>query len=119
MPSGFTTPAVAFPSLPQTKSPASQENKMTVTLIAVVVLFLCCQTPTAIFLIYSPWTGNETDKKQINLSKGKRSDADKFRTTNGIYYHDDDDMRQLGGRRDECNYSFMDVVCVISIYMIH
>ncbi|KAJ6636832.1 Sex peptide receptor, partial [Pseudolycoriella hygida] len=37
----------------QSDRSTAQENKVTVTLIAVVVLFLVCQTPSAIQLIYS------------------------------------------------------------------
>lgn len=45
---------------------AQQENKITVTLIAVVVLFLICQSPTAVILIYTSFTedaipGSEKD----------------------------------------------------------
>lgn len=40
---------------PQSNVPTAQENKITITLIAVVVLFLICQTPTAIHLIYISW----------------------------------------------------------------
>lgn len=36
----------------QSDRSTAQENKVTVTLIAVVVLFLVCQTPSAIQLIY-------------------------------------------------------------------
>ncbi|GAB0096745.1 hypothetical protein DMENIID0001_123080 [Sergentomyia squamirostris] len=45
----------------------SQENKVTVTLIAVVLLFLICQTPTAIFLIYISWAPEHSDPRYRNL----------------------------------------------------
>lgn len=37
----------------QADASSAQENKVTVTLIAVVILFLVCQTPAATQLIYS------------------------------------------------------------------
>ncbi|KAG4078355.1 hypothetical protein HA402_013065 [Bradysia odoriphaga] len=49
----------------QSDRSTAQENKVTVTLIAVVVLFLVCQTPGAIQLIYS--MNNETHS---NLTRG-------------------------------------------------
>ncbi|XP_055679333.1 motilin receptor isoform X2 [Lutzomyia longipalpis] len=45
----------------------SQENKVTVTLIAVVLLFLVCQTPTAIFLIYTSWAPENNDPRSVNF----------------------------------------------------
>ncbi|XP_059620905.1 motilin receptor [Phlebotomus argentipes] len=47
----------------------SQENKVTVTLIAVVLLFLICQTPTAIFLIYTSWAPETSDPRSLNLNR--------------------------------------------------
>lgn len=44
---------------------------MTVTLIAVVLLFLVCQTPTAIFLLYRSVVGETTDRRDNNLRLGK------------------------------------------------
>lgn len=55
----------------QSQSAAVQENKMTVTLIAVVLLFLVCQTPTAIFLIYTTFVGVPGSKEVGNLWKGE------------------------------------------------
>lgn len=56
---------------PQSHAAAVQENKMTVTLIAVVVLFLVCQTPTAIFLLYSSFVGEPVNRLEANLRLGK------------------------------------------------
>lgn len=56
---------------PQSHAAAVQENKMTVTLIAVVVLFLVCQTPTAIFLLYSSFVGEPLNRLEANLRLGK------------------------------------------------
>ncbi|XP_037039195.1 uncharacterized protein LOC119076515 isoform X2 [Bradysia coprophila] len=49
----------------QSDRSTAQENKVTVTLIAVVVLFLVCQTPGAIQLIYSM-----KNEKHSNLTRG-------------------------------------------------
>lgn len=37
----------------QLDTTTTQENKVTITLIAVVVLFLICQTPAAVQLVYT------------------------------------------------------------------
>lgn len=37
----------------QLDTTTAQENKVTITLIAVVVLFLICQTPAAVQLVYT------------------------------------------------------------------
>lgn len=55
----------------QSQAAAVQENKMTVTLIAVVLLFLVCQTPTAIFLLYKTFVGEPDTPQQINLYNGE------------------------------------------------
>lgn len=54
----------------QQQSDSSQENKVTITLIAVVILFLLCQTPSAIQLL---WTidYDKGDHKSPNLILGK------------------------------------------------
>lgn len=44
---------------------------MTVTLIAVVLLFLVCQTPTAIFLLYKSVVGEPTDRLENNKRLGE------------------------------------------------
>lgn len=49
----------------QADASTAQENKVTVTLIAVVILFLVCQTPSAIQLIY---TMNATE--HTNMTRG-------------------------------------------------
>lgn len=54
----------------QSQAASIQENKMTVTLIAVVVLFLVCQTPTAIFMLYKSFVGDPTERRQRNLRLG-------------------------------------------------
>lgn len=51
----------------QADTSTAQENKVTVTLIAVVILFLVCQTPNAIQLIY---TMNVTEHS--NMGRGER-----------------------------------------------
>lgn len=61
----FLTEFLFFAHTPQSQAAAVQENKMTVTLIAVVLLFLVCQTPTAIFLLYRSVVG-ETDVVRDN-----------------------------------------------------
>lgn len=60
-----------FPfNLSQQQSDSAQENKVTITLIAVVILFLVCQTPSAIQLL---WTidYDKGDHKSPNLILGK------------------------------------------------
>lgn len=54
----------------QQQSDSAQENKVTITLIAVVILFLLCQTPSAIQLL---WTidYDKGDHKSPNLILGK------------------------------------------------
>ncbi|GFS30109.1 FMRFamide receptor [Trichonephila inaurata madagascariensis] len=47
----------------------SQENKITIMLIAVVILFFICQLPTACHLLYSTLHEN-FDAKQLNLLRG-------------------------------------------------
>lgn len=56
----------------QQQSDSAQENKVTITLIAVVILFLVCQTPSAIQLL---WTidYDKGDHKSPNLILGKSS----------------------------------------------
>ncbi|XP_059485581.1 sex peptide receptor-related protein 2 isoform X2 [Neocloeon triangulifer] len=50
---------------------AQQENKITVTLIAVVVLFLICQSPTAVTLIYTSLTDDpEPNSDKDRLLRG-------------------------------------------------
>lgn len=61
----FLTEFLFHAHTPQSQAAAVQENKMTVTLIAVVLLFLVCQTPTAIFLLYRSVVG-ETDVVRDN-----------------------------------------------------
>lgn len=51
---------------------SAQENKITIILIAVVVLFLICQTPTAINLIYISWINLPVDKESVNFQKGNQ-----------------------------------------------
>lgn len=46
-------------------TPSAQENKVTITLIAVVVLFLLCQTPSALQLVFTMKT-----KEYTNMDKG-------------------------------------------------
>jgi len=43
----------------------SQENRVTITLIAVVLLFIVCQVPWAIFLILSQYVEIEENKSRI------------------------------------------------------
>lgn len=50
---------------------SAQENKITIILIAVVLLFLICQTPTAVNLLYIAFAKPSTDKGVQNLQKGK------------------------------------------------
>ncbi|KFM65157.1 FMRFamide receptor, partial [Stegodyphus mimosarum] len=50
-------------------SDSSQENKITIMLIAVVILFFICQLPTACHLLYSTLHEN-LDSKQIYLLRG-------------------------------------------------
>lgn len=50
---------------------SAQENKITIILIAVVVLFLICQTPSAVNLLYVSWFDAPTDAESQNLQKGK------------------------------------------------
>lgn len=50
---------------------SAQENKITIILIAVVVLFMVCQLPTAINLLYTSWFEPPEDKESKNLSLGK------------------------------------------------
>ena len=66
-----------LPAIPlQSQAAAVQENKMTVTLIAVVLLFLVCQTPTSIFLLYKVFVNEPTEKRVINLWLGKSPPPD-------------------------------------------
>uniref|UniRef100_A0A336MD99 CSON009921 protein n=1 Tax=Culicoides sonorensis TaxID=179676 RepID=A0A336MD99_CULSO len=48
---------------------SAQENKITIILIAVVVLFLICQTPSAINLLYSAFAKDTKDKATENLHR--------------------------------------------------
>lgn len=54
--------------LEQLDTTTAQENKVTITLIAVVVLFLICQTPAAVQLVYT--MNNDT---HTNLDIGEFS----------------------------------------------
>lgn len=51
----------------QADASSAQENKVTVTLIAVVILFLVCQTPAATQLIYS----KIVDERRSNWALGE------------------------------------------------
>lgn len=48
----------------------SNENRITLVLIGVVVMFIICQTPTASFLIYEPLS-SKTDPYTENIKRGK------------------------------------------------
>lgn len=50
---------------------SAQENKITIILIAVVVLFMVCQTPNAVYLFYVSWFTQPTEQLYINLTLGK------------------------------------------------
>lgn len=66
-----STHALTLNAVPlQAQSDSAQENKVTITLIAVVILFLLCQTPSAIQLL---WTidYDKGDHKPPNLILGK------------------------------------------------
>lgn len=56
----------------QSDSIQTQENKITITLIAVVILFMVCQFPTAIALIYNLFhkPQEESDEENIHLGLG-------------------------------------------------
>lgn len=54
----------------QENNTQSQENRMTLILIAVVILFLICQTPTACILIYTSVYPNFYDEYTANIVKG-------------------------------------------------
>jgi hypothetical protein len=48
----------------------SQENKITITLIAVVILFMVCQIPTAIALIYNLFHKPQEESYEDNIRLG-------------------------------------------------
>ena len=56
----------------QSDSIQTQENKITITLIAVVILFMVCQIPAAIILIYDLFRQipESSDEKNIRLGLG-------------------------------------------------
>lgn len=56
----------------QSESIQTQENKITITLIAVVILFMVCQIPTAIALIYNLFhkPQEKSDAENICLGLG-------------------------------------------------
>ncbi|XP_049864214.1 probable G-protein coupled receptor 139 [Schistocerca gregaria] len=51
----------------QCDSNQRQENRITVTLIAVVVLFMVCQTPTAAMLLYTVFRGGQPGETENNV----------------------------------------------------
>lgn len=54
----------------QSDSIQTQENKITITLIAVVILFMVCQIPTAITLIYNLFHQPPTNSVEENIGRG-------------------------------------------------
>jgi hypothetical protein len=54
----------------QSDNNQTQENKITITLIAVVILFMVCQIPTAITLIYNLFHQPPTNSVEDNIGRG-------------------------------------------------
>lgn len=52
---------------------STQENKITIILIAVVVLFILCQTPNAVYLFYVSWFEQPQGAEAKNVKLGKIS----------------------------------------------
>lgn len=62
-----TTNSVNANNNPQQQHASSQERRITIMLIAVVILFLVCQTPSAVLLLYTSISDAQLSKSEQNL----------------------------------------------------